>query len=130
MENNLTIMDLTILHGRYDIAQYIYSKLSNKELKTAEDYEKLAQNYFLRYVNYELIIDGVKNGKSMGEIGDFLTRPQVTNDGEEDDEVCCCCCPYSFFVWQPAYKKKSGKSVKENPEVEVETERKSMTKKQ
>ena len=109
----MTIMDLTILHGRYDIAQYIYKKLSNKDLKTAEEYEKLAQNYYLRYVNYELIIEGVKNGKPMNEIGDFLTRPQTPNNGdEEDEEVCCCCCPLSFFVWKPDYKKKSSK---ENP---------------
>ena len=77
-------MDLTILHGRYNIAQYIYARVSNKQLKTAEEYESIAKKYHLRYINYDIVIQGIKNGKSVDEVEDLSTRPLVTIDTDED----------------------------------------------
>ena len=77
-------MDLTILHGRYNIAQYIYARVSNKQLKTVEEYESIANKYHLRYINYDIVIQNIKNGKSVDEVGDFSTRPLVTIDTDED----------------------------------------------
>ena len=64
VENNLTMMDLTILHGRYKMASYLYEIVSDKKLKTAKDYGEFSQKYFLRYVNYPVFIGGILSGKS------------------------------------------------------------------
>lgn len=59
------MIDLAVLHGRYDSATYIYNLLSNKTLKKPEEYAQVAKKYSLRYVNYPVFIDGVVNGKSI-----------------------------------------------------------------
>ena len=129
LENNLTIMDLALLHGRYNIAQYIYARLNNKELKTPDEYQHIAQKYYLRYVNYEMMIEGIKNGKLVTQIGDISARPILSIDTEEEEEEqSCCCCPYSFFEWkyEPKRKERSEPSEKRKEEIEVETDRKNL----
>jgi ankyrin repeat protein len=113
VQDNLTMMDLAILHGRYDAATYIYNLLVNKEVKSAEEYEQVAKKYFLKYVNYEMFIEAIKNGKPQNEAGDFLTRPMTPVDTEKEEEVCCGCCPLAWFVYRPQHKKpKVEQSVK------------------
>ena len=99
LENNLTIIDLALLHGRYNIAQYIYARLNNKELKTPDEYQHIAQKYYLRYVNYEMMIEGIKNGKLVTQIGDISARPILSIDTEEEEEEqSCCCCQTALVV--------------------------------
>ena len=122
LENGLTIIDLAVLHGRYEIAEYIFNLLEVKDLKTAEEYDKIAKKYYLRYVNYEMVIQGLKEGKSAKELGDFEIRPltPIDSDEEEEEDLCCwCCCPMKWFTAERREKKGKKKEI-ENPEKETE----------
>ena len=117
LENNLTIIDLAILHGRYDISQYIFSRLSSQNLKTSDEYQQIAQKYFLRYVNYDMMIEGLTSCTPADKLGDILTRPIIPKDEEEQEEICCWCCfPISVFEW----KNKGKKAEKSGQEAETE----------
>lgn len=48
----MTVIDYGILHGRYESALIVYNFLTNKTLKTVEEYEKLAKKHNIRYYNY------------------------------------------------------------------------------
>lgn len=65
VQDSLNIIDLTVLHGRYEAATYIFKLISDKTLKTPEQYSATAKKYHLRYVNYPLFIEGVIKGKSI-----------------------------------------------------------------
>ena len=36
VQDNLTMLDLTVLHGRYEMAQHIYRLVSDKTIKTPD----------------------------------------------------------------------------------------------
>ena len=36
VQDNLTMLDLTVLHGRYEMAEYVYKLVSDKTLKTPD----------------------------------------------------------------------------------------------
>lgn len=65
-----------MLHGKYEIAVYIYSYLTDKTLQKVEFYEALAKKYHIRYINYPMFIEGLQSGKSIKDVGDFLTKPK------------------------------------------------------
>lgn len=119
VQNSLTMMDLTILHGRYNAAEYLYNRVTKKELKSPDEYEQMAKKYFLRYVNYPVVIEGITSGKSVVEVGDFLTRPVKTVD-PDDMETCCWCCVCPWFGSQKSEKEKEKSS-------DVETDRKRLS---
>jgi hypothetical protein len=77
------MIDLTILHGRYESALYIYNLLSNKTIKTAQEYETLAKKYSLRYINYPIFIEALTSGKPIEEVPDFLTKQTTEGDSED-----------------------------------------------
>ena len=80
VQGDLSIIDLTILHGRFEIARYLYDRLTSKTLKTPEEYDLVAKKFYMRYVNYEVFISGIVEGKSEKETGDYLTKPLIAID--------------------------------------------------
>ena len=89
---NQSIIDFAILHGNYKISQEIYSRISNKKLKSAKEYEELARKLLVRYVHYGIFLDGIICGTREEDISDYQTKPR--SEAESDDEDCCGCCAF------------------------------------
>jgi|JI9StandDraft_1071089.scaffolds.fasta_scaffold126973_2 hypothetical protein len=110
VQESLTMIDLTVLHGRYDSGTYIYNLLTDKTLKTPEEYSAIAKKYYLRYVNYPMFIEGIEKSKTAEEVGDFLIKP-IKADTDDDEDACCCSC-FSFMFSKVEEKSSKG----QNPE--------------
>jgi hypothetical protein len=49
------------LAGFYEAALIVYEKMKTHDLKEATEYEIMGKKYQYRYVNYEIIINSLKN---------------------------------------------------------------------
>lgn len=54
-------IDFAILGGHYSIARYLYPKLTekNKILRKAVEYERIGSKFKYRYVNYQMLLEGL-----------------------------------------------------------------------
>lgn len=73
----LKAIDYSILAGFYDNASFLYP-ISDKELKSAEEYRAIADKFRYRYVNYQMFIDGLREGTPEDEMPDFTKKHKKT----------------------------------------------------
>lgn len=61
-----TCIDFAILGGHYEIGHYIFNRIDHKlkNLRNVKEYELLGKKYMYRYVNYEMVIEGLVNNVS------------------------------------------------------------------
>lgn len=50
--------------------------MKTHDLKEAAEYEIMGKKYQYRYVNYEIIINSLKNSTPEENVPDFLTKPK------------------------------------------------------
>lgn len=63
--------------GFYDICQLIYKKLTvdqKSEIQDPETYAQLSKKYAYRYVNYQVLLEGLVLNKDISEMPNFLKK--------------------------------------------------------
>lgn len=75
----LSVIDVAILDGHYQIAQYIYnSRYYSRCIKTVQEYAHIGKIFQYRYVDYDLLVNALVSGISAQEIQHMHTiyRPK------------------------------------------------------
>jgi ankyrin repeat protein len=67
-KNGLRAIEYAILPGFYEIATILFQRMSNQQKQSAiqdpQNYEALGKKYAYRYVNYQLMLEGIVIGKT------------------------------------------------------------------
>ena len=67
-------VEYAILGGFYETALTIYERMKNKDLKNFLDYEELGQNFFYRYVNYNIFLKNLTKQIDPDNVPNFLVK--------------------------------------------------------
>lgn len=57
----LKAIEYCILAGYYDQVYYLYPMMTDKTLKSAEEYSIIGKKFNYRYVNYEVFMEALQN---------------------------------------------------------------------
>ena len=63
-KTGLTALDYAILQGNYECAEEIYGRLKVTKPKSSYEYFDLAHKSKYRYVDYEIVVEGLEKGYS------------------------------------------------------------------
>lgn len=72
----LTALDYAILQGNYECAMQINRKVKVTKVKNPFDYFNIAYTYKYRFVDYEIIVDGLQKRIPLENLRDYLTKPK------------------------------------------------------
>lgn len=72
----LTALDYAILQGNYECAKELNHKAKLTQPKNPFEYFSIAHKYKYRFVDYEIVVDGIMKGIPEDNIRDFLTKPK------------------------------------------------------
>jgi ankyrin repeat protein len=71
----LKAIDYSILAGFYQNAHYLYP-LSDKLLKSPEEYKVIAQKFHYRYTDFNIFLNGLRESIAPQYMEDFSTKPK------------------------------------------------------
>ena len=60
--SGLTALDYAILQGNYECAQEINKRVKVTKMKNPYEYFEICYKYKYRWVDYEIIVDGIEKG--------------------------------------------------------------------
>lgn len=76
----MTALDYAVLQGNYDCATQLLKKVRVTKLKNPYEYFNIAYKHKYRWVDYEIIVDGLEKGIPRENLRDFLKKPKKVYD--------------------------------------------------
>jgi hypothetical protein len=72
----LTALDYAVLQGNYECAMEVSKKVKVTHLKNPYEYFSISYKYKYRWLDYEIIVDGLEKGVPRESLADFTTKPK------------------------------------------------------